>query len=106
MAGSYATCQAIWTESLLKELKVTIIKPLVLQLDNRPIINFARNHVLHGRSKHIEAKFHFLRQQMTQEKLEVRHCSSESQMADIFTKGLKVDNFFAIKQKLGVVLIQ
>jgi len=87
IAGSYAACQAIWIESMLSELKIQVRKPIVLHLDNKSAINLAKNPILHGRSKHIEARFHFLREQVNHGKLEVKQCPSESQLADILTKG-------------------
>lgn len=99
----YATCQTIWIELVLKYLKVTVRKPLVLQLDNMLTINLAKNMILHDKSKHIEALFHFLREQMNQKKLEVRHCSNDSQLEDIFSKEVKIDRLLTLKKKLGVV---
>jgi hypothetical protein len=46
---------------------------MVLFLDNKSAIDFARNPVLHGRSKHIEARFHFLREQVNKGVLKVVH---------------------------------
>ena len=78
IAGSYAACQAIWIIFVLEEMTVEVKKPLVLQIDNKSAINLAKNPVLHGRSKHIEARFHFLREKVNQGELDVRHCSSEA----------------------------
>ena len=86
-------------------MTVEVKKPLVLQIDNKSTINLAKNPVLHGRSKHIEARFHFLREKVNQGELEVRHCSSEAQLTDIFTKGLKIDRFLNLRKKLGIVQI-
>lgn len=61
--------------------------------------------VLHGRSKHVEARFHVLREKVNYGELEVRHCSSEAQLANIFTKGLKIDIFLNLRKKLGIVQI-
>lgn len=61
-------------------------KPLVMQIDNKSTINFTNNSVLHGRSKHIETRFHFLMDKVNQGELEVRYFSSETQLTDIFTK--------------------
>jgi len=85
---------------VLSELKIQVRKPIILQLDNKSAINLAKNPVLHGRSKHIEARFHFLREQVNHGKLEVKHCPSESQLADILTKGLKIDRFWSLTKKL------
>lgn len=71
---------------MLEETKVRVKKPLVLQIDNKSTINLVKNLVLHGRTKHIEDRFDFLRDKVNQGLLEVRHCLSEAQLADIFTK--------------------
>ncbi|CAJ2646460.1 unnamed protein product [Trifolium pratense] len=102
IAGSYAACQALWINSVLKELKIDVKKPITLQIDNQSAINLAKNPVLHGRSKHIEAIFHFLREQVNQGSLEVIHCATGSQVADIMTKSLKVDRFLNLRNSLGV----
>ena len=90
---------------MLEEIEVEVKKPLVLQIDNKSAINLAKNPVLHGRSKHIEARFHFLREKVNKGELKVRYCSSEAQFADIFTKGLKIDRFLTLRKKLGIVQI-
>ena len=97
--------QAIWIKSLLEEMIVGVKKPLVLQINNKSAINLAKNLVLHGRSKHIEARFHFLREMVNRGELEVRHCSSEAQLTDFFTKGLKIDRFLNLRNKLGIIHI-
>src|ERR1051325_8599212 len=98
VAGSYAACQAIWIRSVLKEMVVEVKKPLVLQIHNKSSINLAKNTVLHGRSKHIEARFHILREKENRGEFEVRHCSSEAHLAYIFTKGLKIDRFLNLRK--------
>ncbi|CAJ2643946.1 unnamed protein product [Trifolium pratense] len=86
IAGSYAACQALWIESVLKELKVDVERSIKLQIDNKSAIYLVKNLVLHGRSKHIEARFHFLREQVNQGSLDVEHCATGSQVADILTR--------------------
>ncbi|KHN30253.1 Copia protein, partial [Glycine soja] len=60
-----------------------------LLVDNKSAINLAKHPTSHGRSKHIETKFHFLREQVSNEKLKNEHCKTEIQLANIFTKALK-----------------
>lgn len=76
---------------MLKEMNVEVKKPLVLHIDNKSTINLAKNSIMYGRSKYIEAIFHFLREKVNQDGLEVRHCSREVQSVDIFTKCLKIN---------------
>jgi hypothetical protein len=56
------------------------------------------------RRKHIEVRFHFLRDYVDNGRLEVNHCPiSESRHADILTMGLKKDMFLNLRKKLGIV---
>jgi len=93
VAGCLAACQAVWLEPILKEMEIEVSRPIALFIDNKSSINLAKNPVLHGRSKHIEAKFHFLREHVNKEALKIVHCSTDLQLADVFTKPLKVDRF-------------
>ncbi|GAU34373.1 hypothetical protein TSUD_217130 [Trifolium subterraneum] len=101
-----AACQALWIASVLKELKIEVKKPITLQIDKQSAINLAKNPVLHGRSKHIEARFHFLREQVNQGSLEVVHCATSSQIADVMTKSLKTDMFLSLRNSLGVMQLR
>jgi len=58
--------------------------------DNNSIIQLSKNPVLHGRSKHIDIKFHFLRDLIRNEIIKLSYCSSKIQVADIMTKPLKL----------------
>ena len=74
-------------------------------MDNKFVIDLARNHVSHGHSKHIETKFHFLRDQVKKGKIRLKHCGTDLQLADIMTKVLKADKFKLLRNMLGVVHI-
>jgi len=71
-----------------------------LRVDSKSAIDLAKHLVAHGRSKHIETHFHFLRDQVNKGKLEVEHCKTEEQVADLLTKPLKTNNFEYSKNKL------
>ncbi|PNX75186.1 copia protein [Trifolium pratense] len=75
-----------------------MIEPIQHYVDNISAINLARNHVSHGRSKHIEARFHFIRDQVNKRKIELSHRPTEMQEADILTKALKHDRFKELVQ--------
>ncbi|WJX11887.1 hypothetical protein P8452_02442 [Trifolium repens] len=103
VAAAQAACQAVWLESLLDELKIKYVKPVKLNVDNQSAISLARNPIAHGRSKHIETKYHFLRYQVTQDKLNLVHCRTNVQIADIMTKPLKADRFKDLRALVGLV---
>jgi len=71
-------------------------------VDNQSPINLAKNPISYGRSKHIETKFHFLREQVRKGKLEVKHCNTNEQVADMFTKPLRLDKFEELREWLAV----
>ncbi|XP_058776407.1 secreted RxLR effector protein 161-like [Vicia villosa] len=103
IAASMAACQAQWINMLLMELKLIKNERMELIIDSKSAIDLAKHPVAHGRSKHIETKFHFLRDQVNNGKLEVEHCRTEEQIADLLTKPLKSSSFEYLKMKLGMV---
>lgn len=68
---------------------IKIEDPIKLQIDNKSAINLVKNQISHGKSKYIETKFHFLRDQVIKGKLEVVYCPREKQMVDVLTKAIK-----------------
>ena len=61
VAAATAACQAVWPRRLLGELTGEEAHPPALMVDNQPAIALTKNPVLHNWSKHIDFKFHFLR---------------------------------------------
>ena len=102
IAGCTTTCQAVCLENILNEMEIEVCRPIELFIDNKYAISLTRNPVLHGRSKKIEVKFHFLREQVNIGVLQVVHCSTDLQLADIFTKPLKVDRFIKLRSLIGM----
>jgi histone deacetylase 1/2 len=78
--------EAMWVESLLKELGVVQQWTPVLWCDNLGATYLTANPVFHSRTKHIEIDFHFVRERVAAGVLQVRFISSDDQLADVFTK--------------------
>lgn len=57
--------------------------------DNKFSINLAKNPIVRGRSKHIETKFHFLRDKLNKDKLSLKYCNTKLKVVDVFTKPLQ-----------------
>ena len=57
-------------------------------VDNQPAIALAKNPVLHDRSKHIDIKFHFLRDCIDGGQIVIEFVETSRQLADILTKSL------------------
>ena len=61
MAASQASCEAIWLRKMLVGLFGHWLRPTVIYCDNQSCIKLTENPVFHDRSKHIEIRYHFIR---------------------------------------------
>ncbi|XP_074346779.1 secreted RxLR effector protein 161-like [Apium graveolens] len=102
MAAATAACQSIWLRGLLKEISGQQIGAITLSIDNRSAIELMKNPVLHGRSKHIDVRFHFIQECIERGGLVVKHVATQEQRADILTKPLGKVKFEAMKKLIGV----
>ncbi|KAL0366839.1 UNVERIFIED_CONTAM: Retrovirus-related Pol polyprotein from transposon RE1 [Sesamum radiatum] len=95
-------CQAIWFRKILEELKFKQSKATTVFCDNNSAIKLSRNSVLHGRSKHIDVKFYFLRDLTNGGVINLKFCRSDEQLVDILTKPLKPSVFQHLRRSIGV----
>nr|GEV26262.1 zinc finger, CCHC-type [Tanacetum cinerariifolium] len=79
MAATAATCQALWLKRLLSELTGCEEKRITLKVDNVSAIALVRNPVFHERSKHIDIRYHFIRECVENGHINVEHISGELQ---------------------------
>ncbi|KAE9588330.1 putative RNA-directed DNA polymerase [Lupinus albus] len=103
VAACLGGCQAMWLQSLLEEIGLYYENSMLLMVDNKSAINLAKNPIAHGRSKHIETKYHYLRDLVEKGRLKLEFCKSENQLADILTKPLRRNSFEVQRSKLGMV---
>lgn len=101
-AVSCAT-QAIWLTRVLGEIGEEDEDCILIKCDNNSAIQLSKNPVHHGRSKHIEVRFHYLRELTKEGKVKLIHCGTQDQVADIMTKPLKLDTFKKLKKMMGIV---
>ncbi|GJX63864.1 ribonuclease H-like domain, reverse transcriptase, RNA-dependent DNA polymerase [Tanacetum coccineum] len=102
MAATGAACQALWLKRLLSELTGWEEERITLKVDNISAIALVKNPVFHGRSKHIDIRYHFIRECVENGHINVEHVSGELQRADILTKALPRLKFVTMRQMLGV----
>src|ERR1044072_365697 len=65
IAASLCACQATWMVNLVEEIIGKNHGAITMKIDNMSAINLAKNPIAHGQSKHIEIRFHYLREQVT-----------------------------------------
>jgi len=103
VAIASCSCQGIWLRRILHHLNEEQKKATIIQCDNSSSIKLSKNPVMHGRCKHIDVRFHFLRDLAKDGIMELKHCNSQDQLADIITKPLKLEAFCKLRAELGIV---
>jgi hypothetical protein len=83
--------EVLWIRSLLRELnQETLCKsPTVINVDNQGAVSIAKRNDVSDRSKHINVKFHFVREQVAEGQVCFRYVPSDQNIADILTKPLR-----------------
>ena len=92
MAAFGAIQELIWLKGVLRELGILIVDPIKLNMDAKSAIALAKNPMHHKRSKHIDIKYHWLREHTYENgTVNPEHCATEDMVADIMTKALAAD---------------
>eukprot|EP00253_Pinus_taeda_P029311 PITA_29311 len=97
-----ASKEALCLRQILSEFGFEQQHPTTLWCDNQSAIQLCKDPVQHQRSKHIELHMHFIRKLIHDHVLEVQYCSTDDQVADIFTKALTEAKFTKLRYMLGV----
>ncbi|PRQ17740.1 putative RNA-directed DNA polymerase [Rosa chinensis] len=105
IAAAYCACQGVWMRRIFKRLGHTQRGCTTVYCDNSSTIKLSKNPVMHGRSKHIDVRFHFLRQLTNDGIVELVYCNTQDQIADAMTKPLKLDVFEKLRDLLGMCLV-
>jgi hypothetical protein len=82
-----AAKEALWLKHILIELG-RIPNTIEINCDNQSTICIAKNPELHARSKHIDVRYHFIREKIENQEFVVKYQPSEELVADVLTKGL------------------
>jgi hypothetical protein len=102
IAAAHCVRQGIWLKRILDNIGLKQKQCLTVLCDNSSTIKLSKNPVMHGRSKHIDIRFHFLRNLSSEGSIELVHCASKDQLADVMTKALNLPLFEKFRKQLGV----
>jgi hypothetical protein len=78
IAGTMAACQGVWLAQLLSELKCELRTSFTMKMDNQSAIALCKNPVHHDHNKHIDTRCHFIRQCITEGRIDVAFVRTES----------------------------
>ena len=100
VALANAIQEAKFLRQLCVDMRVSIAGKLLIMIDNQGAMNLAKNPVHHQRSKHIDIiKYHFIRSEIQEGRINLEYIPSEENIADVFTKPaskIKLDSFGGI----------
>lgn len=102
ISAALCASQAVWLRRIMEKLGESQRKSTRILCDNSSTIKISKNPVLHGRCKHIDVRFHYLRDLVKTETIELIYYSTEEQIADIMTKPLKLKDFVQLRKWLGM----
>jgi hypothetical protein len=88
MAACAAAQEAIWLIKVLKEFGCIFTKPVILLEDNTAAICLSKNPGDFAKSKHIDTRYHFVREQVAEGSIILMKIDTKENIADLFTKPL------------------
>ncbi|GJX41139.1 hypothetical protein Tco_0256129, partial [Tanacetum coccineum] len=101
IAMSGYCAQILWMRSQLIDYGLGFNK-IPMYCDNKRAIALCCNNVQHSHSKHIDIRFHFIKEQVENRVVELYFVNTEYQLADIFTKALCRERIEFLINKLGM----
>ncbi|GJZ54607.1 copia protein [Tanacetum coccineum] len=101
IALSGCCSKILWMRSQLIDYGFQFNK-IPLYCDNKSTIALCCNNVQHSRAKHIDIRYHFIKEQVENGIVELYFVWTEYQLADIFTKSLPRERFNFLIDKLGM----
>ncbi|GJP81254.1 hypothetical protein CLOP_g11416 [Closterium sp. NIES-67] len=102
MALFFACQEGVWLRRLLNEFEIDVKGPTVVRTDSKSAMDLAKNDNWHGRTKHMDVKYHWVREQLEKQQFKFEFVRTEEQAADFLTKVLPRANFEYCKEKVGI----
>lgn len=105
MALSEACREAIYLQKLEFEI-IGSCNRIVIYSDSQSALKLSNNYQSHQRSKHIDVRYHFIREVIVNEIIETRYLSTANMPADLLTKGLPGVKHYKFMKDLGIVNLE
>lgn len=96
----------MWLSRLLGNIAGASTQQPILKMDNQSAIALSKNLVLHDSSKHIDTKFHLIRECVEHGRICLDYVKTQEHLADILTKSLGRARFCELRDKIGVIKLR
>ena len=98
-----AAREVVWLQKLLAGLFGHMLEPTVIRCDNQSCVQMSMNPVHHDRTKHVEMRYHYVRDMVQRRVVELQFVPTDEQVADVLTKLLVRGNFEGFWKRLRIV---
>lgn len=106
IALSLAISEACWLRNLILDFNILNdgVLSVIIYEENQSAIKVCKNPEFHKRLKHIDIRYHFIRDKVNDKVVSLKYISTKLQIADFFTKPLSLTSFniFVVKGGLGL----
>jgi hypothetical protein len=102
VALTHAAKEAIWLSMLRAEIFGLDRRAVPLKCDNNGAIALARDDRYHARTKHIDIRYHFIRERIESGDILLDYIHTSENAADMFTKGLHSATFNTLVKTIGL----
>ena len=101
VAADSCVAQILWVKQQLLDFEITFLEVLI-KCDNTSTINISKNLIQHSRTKHVDIKYHFIRDHVLKRDIEFEFVFTSDQLTDILTKPLDEKSFVSIRRRIGM----
>lgn len=102
VAATAASQEILWLRNLFTELGYQFTSPSTLFIDNQSALSVAKNPEHHGRMKHLDLRFYWLRNEVEKGTIKLVHLRTDAMPADILTKALSKVKVIEMSERLGL----
>ncbi|XP_043790699.1 secreted RxLR effector protein 161-like [Apis laboriosa] len=106
IAVSQTVKEIIWMKSLINNLVMFKNITTTLYVDNLSAIKLIKNPEFHRKSKHIDVRYHFIRNKFKEKEFLLQHIALKDQQADLLTKPLRRTIFEIQRNRLNIKSIE
>jgi len=86
IAITHGAKQVVWLRQLLSDLGMDISSPFPMLCDNLAAITISKDNSYHAKTKHINIRYHYIRERLASREATLNHVVSKDNAADTFTK--------------------